>query len=607
MASSYPSVAHMFLDRVEKTPTNSAFMYPDKSDQWQTITWKETGDWVRRVACGLRALGLEQEQRVAILCSTRVEWVIADLGICCAGGATSTIYPSSTAEESAFIVNDSGTVFIFAENDEQVAKLQDARGDMPTVQHVIVIDGSPSDDGWVLTLNQLEDKGKQADAEDPDAYERIAKALTPDRLCTLIYTSGTTGRPKGVELTQDCWVFEGEAIEEIGIIEPDHRQFLWLPLSHSFGKVLQAAQIKIGFETAIDGRIDRIVPNLAATKPDFVAAVPRIFEKVYNKIVQGARDAGGMKWKIFKFAMDTGIAYSREVQAGRTPGGLLGLKYAIADKLVFAKVRQVFGGNLKCFISGSAPLSRDIAEFFHAAGVLILEGYGLTESSAASFVNRLDAYKFGTVGKPLPGVEVKLEPEDGEILIRGRGIMRGYYELADTTAETLTDDKWLRTGDIGEIDADGFLKITDRKKDLIKTSGGKYVAPQALEGQLKVINPYIAQVVVHGDRRNYCTALIALAGEELPKWAEQNGLGNLSYAELVKHDKTRAMLQESIDKLNSGLASYETIKKFAILPEEPTVENGQLTPSLKLKRKVVEKKYMDVLDGFYQGALAGMG
>ncbi|RME28956.1 MAG: long-chain fatty acid--CoA ligase [Deltaproteobacteria bacterium] len=604
MASSYPSVAHMFLDRVEKTPTNSAFLYPDSSDRWQSITWAETGDRVRRIACGLRALGLEQEQPVAILCSTRLEWVLADLGICCAGGATSTIYPSSTGEESAFIARDSEAAFIFAENDEQVAKLHGVRDQMPSVRHVIVIDGAPSDDGWVLTLSQLEEKGRQADAEDPDAYERIARALTSDRLCTLIYTSGTTGRPKGVELIHDCWVFEGEAIEEINIIQPDHRQFLWLPLSHSFGKVLLAAQLKIGFETAIDGRIDRIVPNLGATKPDFVAAVPRIFEKVYNKIVQGARDAGGMKWKIFKFAMDTGLAYSREIQAGRTPKGLLALKYAVADKLVFQKVRQVFGGNLKCFISGSAPLSRDIAEFFHAAGMLILEGYGLTESSAASFVNRLEAFKFGTVGKALPGVDVRIDPADGEILLHGRGIMRGYHGLPEVTAETLTEDGWLRTGDIGELDADGFLRITDRKKDLIKTSGGKYVAPQALEGQLKVINPYISQVVVHGDRRNFCTALVALSREELPKWAEQNGLGNLSYAELVKHDKTRAMVQESIDKLNSGLASYETIKKFAILPEEPTVENGQLTPSLKLKRKVVEKQYMDILDGFYEGALA---
>jgi len=595
----------MFLDRVEKSATRPAFMYPGASEDWKQITWKETGDWVRRVACGLRSLGLDHEARVSILCNTRVEWVIANLGINTAGGATTTIYPSSTAEESAFIINDSDTIFCFAENQDQVDKLNSVRDQTPGLKKIIVIDGE-GDGNRVLSMKDLERLGTEADKAEPDAYRRVANEIRSDHLCTLIYTSGTTGRPKGVELIHDCWVFEGEGIEAIGIIGPEDRQFLWLPLSHSFGSVLLAAQLKIGFCTAVDGRIDRIVPNLASTKPQFVAAVPRIFEKVYNKIVGGAREAGGMKWRIFRWATAVGIAHSRELQAGRSGGGLLGLKYSVADKLVFSKVRQVFGGNLKCFVSGSAPLSRDIAEFFHAAGVLILEGYGLTESSAASFVNHLDRYKFGSVGLAVPGVTVKIDPADGEILLGGRGIMRGYYKLPDVTAETLTPDGWLRTGDIGELDAQGYLKITDRKKDLIKTSGGKYVAPQALEGQLKVINPYIAQVVVHGDRRNFCSALVALAAEELPKWAQANGLGDLSTAQLLKDDKTRAMVQESIDQLNSGLASYETVKKFAIMEEEPTVENGMLTPSLKLKRKVVEKKYAALLDSFYQGALAGI-
>ncbi|MCK6504721.1 long-chain fatty acid--CoA ligase [Myxococcota bacterium] len=602
--STYPSVAHMFLDRVAQNSGKPAFMFPLPDDSWKQITWKETGDWTRKVACGLRALDLEQEARVSILCSTRVEWVIATLGIGQAGGATTTIYPSSTADEAAYIINDSDTVFCFVENQEQVDKLKGVRDQIPGLKKLILIDG-PGDGGWVMSMKELEQLGEQADQKEPGRFQEIVDAIDSKHLCTLIYTSGTTGKPKGVELTHDCWVFEGEGIESINIIQPDHRQFLWLPLSHSFGSVLLAAQLKIGFCTAIDGRIERIVPNLAATKPDFVAAVPRIFEKVYNKIVGGAREAGGMKWKIFQWALATGLAVSREKQAGREPGGLLALKYKIATKLVFSKVQAVFGGNLKCFISGSAPLSRDIAEFFHAAGVLILEGYGLTESSAASFVNRLDKYKFGSVGLPVPGVKVKLDPADGEILLGGRGIMRGYYKLAEATAETLTSDGWLRTGDIGEIDKDGFLKITDRKKDLIKTSGGKYVAPSALEGQLKVINPYVAQAVVHGDRRNFCSALIAISAEEIPKWAAQNDLSALSYDQLIQHDKLKTMVQESIDKLNSGLASYETIKRFAILPVEPSVDNGQLTPSLKLKRKAVEKAYMDVLDGFYKGSVAG--
>ncbi|NOY26105.1 MAG: long-chain fatty acid--CoA ligase [Oligoflexia bacterium] len=595
----------MFLDRVTKTPAKPAFMIPQPDDSWKQINWKETGDWVRKVSCGLRAIGLEQEARVSIASSTRVEWVIATLGIATAGGATTTIYPNSTAEETAYIINDSDTVFCFVEDQDQVDKLRSVRDEIPKLKKLIIIDGK-GDGDWVMSLKELEAAGAEADKAQPELFEKIVGKINSQHLCTLIYTSGTTGTPKGVELTHDCWVFEGEGIESLNIIQPDHTQFLWLPLSHSFGSVLLAAQLKIGFNTAIDGRIDRIVPNLTATRPDFVAAVPRIFEKVYNKIVSGPRDAGGIKWKIFRWSMATGIAASREIQAGRQPSGLLALKYSIADKLVFSKVRNVFGGNLKCFISGSAPLSRDISEFFHAAGVLILEGYGLTESSAASFVNRLDAYKFGTVGQAVPGVDIKIDPADGEILLGGRGIMRGYYKLADVSAETLSEDGWLRTGDIGELDSQGFLKITDRKKNLIKTSGGKYVAPQALEGQLKVYNPYVAQVVVHGDRRNFCTALIALSAEDMPKFAEQNGLSDLPYDQLLKHQATIRMVQDSIDRLNSGLASYETIKKFAILPEEPTIENGQLTASMKLKRKVVEKKYMDVLDGFYKGALAGL-
>lgn len=604
MASlSYPSVAHMFLDRVRSNPEKPAFMYPLADESWKQITWKETGDWVRRVGCGLLALGMKAEDRVSIACSTRVEWVIASLGVNTAGGAVTTIYPSSTADEAAFIVNDSDTVLLFAENVEQARKFLDRLDELPNLRKIILIEGALKHDR-VLGLAELEELGRTLDREQPKRFDEAAAAITPDRLCTLIYTSGTTGRPKGVELPHSCWVFEGEGIESLNFLKPEFRQFLWLPLSHSFGSVLLAGQLKIGFCTAIDGRIDRIVANLAATKPDFVAAVPRIFEKVYNKIVGGAREAGGLKWKIFQWALGVGLEASRVKQQGREPSGLLGLKYAVADKLVFSKVRAAFGGNLKAFISGSAPLSRDIAEFFHAAGLLIMEGYGLTESSAASFVNRPDRYKFGTVGLPVNGVQVKLDPADGEILLGGPGIMRGYYKLPEQTAEALTPDGWLRTGDIGELDKDGFLRITDRKKDLIKTSGGKYVAPSAIESKLKLINPYVAQAVVHGDTRNFCSMLVAISREEIPKWAEQNGLSGLGYEQLIEHPKLKEMVEESVKQLNAGLASYESIKKWAILPVEPSVENGQLTPSLKLKRKAVEKAYKELLDSFYVGSLA---
>ncbi len=597
----FQSVADMFLYRVSATPDLEAFRRPE-GEGWRSYTWRQTGDEVRAVASGLRALGLQDENRVAILCSTRIEWIFADLGILVGGGATSTIYPSNTAPECAYILKDSGAVVCFAENDAQVQKLLSERANTPDLKHIVVIDGAGSADGFVVSWADLQKKGNERHAADPSAYETVAKSVKKTQIATLIYTSGTTGQPKGVELTHDQWLYEGEAIDNLNIMTTADVQYFWLPLAHVFGKVIEMAQIRIGFATAIDGRIEKIVDNLAVVKPTFMCAVPRIFEKVHNKVVATAKEAGGAKWKIFQWAFGVGKEVSKLRQQGMQPGGFLGLKFAVANKLVFSKLQQRFGGRMRFFISGSAPLSRDMAEFFHAAGLLILEGYGLTESSAASFVNRPEKFKFGAVGLPLPGTELKIAPEDGEILIRGRGIMRGYHNRPEDTAQALDAEGWLHTGDIGEVDPDGFLRITDRKKDLIKTSGGKYVAPQALEGKFKAICPYVSQVVVHGDNRNYCSALIALDVEAMTKWAGENGMGSKSYAEVVADPKARELISPFVDQLNSGLASYETIKKFAILPRDLTVEEGDLTPSLKLKRKVVEKKFIDLLNGFYADA-----
>ncbi len=594
------SVAELLVRRVAATPERTAFRYPEGA-AWGTLTWKDVGDRVRAIAGGLRALGLRDEERCAILSSTRVEWILVDLGILAAGGATTTVYPSSTADECAYILDDSASGFVFAENADQAAKLATKRGTLKTVRHVIAIDGPGGHDGWVISLADLMAKGREHEALDPGAFERIATAVKPDALATLIYTSGTTGKPKGVELTHDNWLYEGEAIDTLGLLQADDEQYLWLPLAHSFGKVLEVAQVRIGFATAVDGRLEKMVENLSAIRPTFVAAVPRVFEKVHAKVISGAQEAGGLKAKIFAWSMGVGRACSALVQRGGRPGPILAAKRAIADKLVFSKMRARFGGRLRFFVSGSAPLSREIAEFFHAAGILILEGYGLTESSAATFVNLPMKYKLGTVGLPLPGTEVKIA-EDGEVLIRGRGIMRGYRGLPEATAEAL-DGRWLRTGDIGLVDADGFLKITDRKKDLIKTSGGKYVAPQMIEGQLKVLCPHIGQVVVHGDNRNYCSALIAFDREALEKWAKDSGYTG-SYAELAGRPEARALLQAFVDKLNAALPSYSTIKKFAILPAELTLEAGDLTASLKVKRKAVTQKYKATLDSMYEGAAA---
>jgi long-chain acyl-CoA synthetase len=595
----------MFLHRIQATPDSDALYYPDANEEWKTLRWKEVGERVRAIACGLRALGLAPEERASIISNTRYDWILVDIAIGCARGATTTIYPSTTTDGVEYIIKDSETKVVFAEDASQVKKLADIRANTPGVAKVVVMSGNGGHDGWVITLSELEELGRQWDKDNAGAYEAGIREVRPEHIATLIYTSGTTGEPKGVVLTNDCWVFEGEAMNNLGFLTPADKQFLWLPLSHSFGKVLEAAIIRIGVPTAVDGRIDRIVENLGKVRPTFVAAVPRIFEKVYNKVVSGAKDGGKLKWKIFQWSVGVGKEVSQLRQAGRQPTGALALKFSVADKLVFSKLRDRFGGRLRFFISGSAPLNRELAEFFHAANILIVEGYGLTETSAASFVNRPDKFKFGTVGLGLPGVEVRLDPDTSEILLQSRGVMRGYHNKPEASAETLFTDAtgtWLRTGDKGEIDPDGFLRITDRIKDLIKTSGGKYIAPQALEGNLKNKSTLIEQVLVHGNNRNFCSALITLNLEAAQKWATEQGKGELSVAQLAKDPALNAEIPRAINALNDGLARYETIKKFAILPRDFTIEGGELTPSMKVKRKTVEAMYKDLLDGFYAGA-----
>ena len=604
MSNSFESVAALFVHRINETPNREAFEFPDAAGTgWERITWKQAGERVRAIAMGLNSLGVEPEQRCALLATTRVDWILADLGILCSGGATTTVYPSSTADESAYIMSDSQSVVAFAEDDAQVEKLLSKKEDLPQLRQIITFDGTAGHDGLVITLADLEKQGRGHDEANPGRCDESVGAIKKHHLATLIYTSGTTGRPKGVELIHDCWVYEGEGIEALGILGLDDHQYLWLPLAHSFGKVLEAAQLKIGFLTTVDGRIPKLVDNLATVRPTFMAAAPRIFEKVYNKVITGAEAAGGLKIIILRWAIKVGNRVSKLRQEGKEPGGLLALQFKIADKLVFSKLRARFGGRLRFFVSGSAPLSRDMAEFFHAAGILILEGYGLTESSAATFVNSPQKWRFGTVGLPLTGTELKIDPGNGEILIRGRGIMRGYHNLPEVSAETLDDDGWLHTGDVGKVDDDGMLRITDRIKDLIKTSGGKYVAPQKLESRLKALCPYLGQVLVHGNARNFCSALVTIDPESIPQWAEDQGIHGASYESLTKHDAIQSMIQEAVDKLNGEINRWETIKKFAILPKDLSLEEGDLTPSMKVKRKAVEAKYKDLLDGFYAGAL----
>jgi long-chain acyl-CoA synthetase len=596
-----PSVARMLTDRVAATPGAEAFRSaapgPDGAETWTSMTWGDVGTRVTELAAGLLALGLRPEQRVVVYAGTRVEWVLADLAVNCAAGATTTVYPSSLPEDVLHIVTDSEAVIAFVEDESKAEVLRQLADRTPDLAHVVLLAGAGSGERE-LTLDGLAERGRALLAENPDAVTKVIDGIGPDDLCTLIYTSGTTGRPKGVRLVQDNWTYEGAAIDALGILSADDLQYLWLPLSHSFGKVLLAAQIQIGFGTAVDGRIDKIVDNLAVVRPTFMAGAPRIFEKVHNRVIASVEEEGGVKAKLFAKAFDTGRKYSAVVQQRRTPGLGLKVAHAGADTLVLSKLRDRFGGRIRLFISGSAPLSRDVAEWFHAAGMLVLEGYGMTESSAAATVNLPDSFRFGTVGPPLPGTEMRIAP-DGELLLRGPSVMRGYHRLPEATAETLDAEGWLHTGDIGEIDPDGLLRITDRKKDLIKTSGGKYVAPGPIEVSFPVICGLASQFIVHGDGRNYVTALVTLDPDALAQWARTNSVAETDPVALAHHEDVRAAVAAGVKELNAGLNRWETIKDFRILDHDLTVEAGELTPSLKLKRRVVEQRYKDVLDEMY--------
>lgn len=589
------NVARQFLDRVQASPAAEAYRYP-VGTTWKSVTWSEVGTLASRLAAGLRSLGVDNEDRVGIASTTRYEWIVADFAVILAGGATTTVYPSTNGEGTAYILSDSGCKVIFAEDDAQLAKLREHRADVPDLLKVVTFDGQ-TDGDWVIGLDDLAALGDAYLAENPDVIEEIAASITPDQLCTLMYTSGTTGMPKGVRLRHRSSVFEGEAIHSYRILNSDDLQFLWLPLSHIFGKVLVSAQLAVGFPTAIDGRVDKIVDNLGIVQPTFMGAAPRIFEKAYGRIVSMTEAEGGAKEKLFKQAFKVGLAVDDLKREGKSVPLPLKLQHALFDKLVFSKVRARFGGKVKFFISGSAALNRDVAKWFHAAGIVILEGYGMTENFAGATLNHPDDYKFGSVGLPLPGTEVKIA-EDGEVLIKGPHVMEGYHNKPEATDETLTDG-WLHTGDIGEIDADGHLKITDRKKDLFKTSGGKYVAPSMIESQFKAICPFTSNIVVHGNERNFVSALITLDPDLIGGWAQENGMAGKSYSEIVTSEPVKAMVAGYVDELNSRLNRWETIKKHVILDEDLTVESGELTPSLKVKRKVVETNNKALLDSLY--------
>ncbi|GIE35007.1 AMP-dependent synthetase [Actinoplanes italicus] len=599
----YRSIPDMLFQRVAKTPDAKALAGPNADDSGPAwLTWRQVGERTRAIGAGLRELGIGLEDRVAILSNTRLEWILVDLGINVAGAAATTVYPTTEPEDTSFIVSDSGSKILIAENAKQALKIAGAE---TAVTKVVLIDG-PADSGATppqITLAELEQLGAAALTREPGLIDDVLAQIGPDNVATLIYTSGTTGRPKGVELLHKGWTWEGVAQQDLGLFSPDDLHYLWLPMSHAFGKTLLCGILHVGVPTYVDGRVDKLIDLLAVIKPSLMCAPPRIYEKVYNKTVTSGLSGSGLKPKIFSWAVATGKKRVALQQAGKPIPAGLAFQYSIAEKLVFSKLQAKLGGNIKVLVSGSAALSRDISEFFAAANLQILEGYGMTEACAANFVNRRGKLKIGTVGQPLGDLEVRID-SDGEVLMKGPPVMRGYHNLPEATAEAFTEDGFLRTGDIGELDADGYLKITDRKKDLVKTSGGKFIAPSAIEGSFKAVCPYTSQAVVIGQNRNFVTMLIALDEEAIKTWAATGPLAGKSYDEIVAAPETHALVEGYIKELNAKLNRWETVKKFAILPRDLSIEAGEVTPSMKIKRRSVETNFASQIDKMYEGSLA---
>jgi long-chain acyl-CoA synthetase len=544
---------------------------------WRTLTWSDMDRAAREIAGGLRALGLSLGDRVCLLANTRWEWIACDVGILMAGGVTVPIYQSNTPDQVDYIVTDSGSKIVIVEDPAQRAKVGAATG-ARTVMMNGRVDG-------VTTLAELRAEGQKWIAAHPGALEKGWEEIRPEHIFTIVYTSGTTGPPKGVVLTHKNIAFECKALEHVLSIDESDEQLLFLPLAHIFARILEWTAISRGCVTAFAEGIPELIANMKEVRPTFMGAVPRVYEKAYMKIQAGfdeKRKSPAGK-TIIDWALSVGRQLSREQQAGRAPTLPLAIQARLANRLVFEKVQATFGGRLRYFLSGGAPLAREIAELFHATGILILEGYGLTETTASTNLNRPNAYKFGTVGQAIPGSEVKIAA-DGEVLMRGDNILREYFGKPEATREAIDAEGWFHSGDIGVIDEDGYLRITDRKKDIIVTAGGKNVAPQNLEGALKAACPYVSQVMVHGDKRPYLVALVTV-NEEILKASGQSD--------------AKAIIQAAVDKLNSQLPSYETIKKIAVLPQDFTQETGELTPTLKVKRKFCSEKYKTVLDGLY--------
>ncbi|HEX7939072.1 MAG TPA: long-chain fatty acid--CoA ligase [Gemmatimonadaceae bacterium] len=594
--SSPSTLNKLFFDAVTKHDKPDALQVK-KGGVFTPISSRALADRVRQVAMGLREIGIKRGDRVAILSENRPEWVVADYAALTSGLTDVPLYPTLPAEQIPYLLNDSGAVAVFVSTPEQAAKIAQIKAECPAVKHVIGF-GDSLRPGETTTLEAVRAKGQSVESpERAERYRAEALAVTPDEVATLIYTSGTTGAPKGVMLTHDNLysnVMAGAAAIPFGGRDVC---LSFLPLSHSFARMADNyLMFHTGTSIAYAESIDTVPFNLSEVRPTLVLSVPRLFEKMYARVLDNALSGGTVKKNIFFWARRVAERWADEKLAGRTPGGMLAIQYAIAQKLVFSKLQARTGGRLRYFVSGGAPLAPEINKFFYAAGLVILEGYGLTETSPVMTVNTPENYRIGTVGKPIAGVEVKIA-EDGEILTRGPNIMRGYFNHPDATAQAIDKDGWFSTGDIGVIE-DGFVRITDRKKDIIVTAGGKNIAPQPIENTAKT-NKYVSQAVMIGDRRKFPVMLIVPNWDNLEKWAKLQNIIWTDRAQLLAMPTIRKKMEKEVFGALHGLAHFEMPKKLALLEHDFSIERGELTPKLSVKRKVVDKQYKAIIDALY--------
>jgi long-chain acyl-CoA synthetase len=595
MAQHPATLSQLFIDAVEEHDRPNALL-TKVGGAYQPISHRSLADRVRHTAFGLRALGVGAGSRVAILSENRPEWAIADYACLLGGMPDVPIYPTLPPEQVAYILRDSGAVAIFVSTSEQAAKLRSVRAELPALQHVIVFNEDAAEDGEIR-IAALEAKGAATMTPDAAAQLRAeALAIQPDQIATIIYTSGTTGEPKGAMLTHGNIASNVSAVIDLLEMVPTDSSLSFLPLSHILERMFDYLMFAAGVSIAYVESMDTIAQNMQEVRPTFVVSVPRIYEKIHARITDTAIRAGGAKRAIFLWARAVGERWTDVVLVGRKPGMLLALEHGIADKLVFSKVRAAVGGRLRYFVSGGAPLSPEIHRFFFAAGLKILEGYGLTETSPVIAVNTPKRLTIGTVGAPIPGVEVKVAA-DGEILTRGPHVMKGYFNHPEATAEAIDAEGWFHTGDIGALE-DGLLRITDRKKDIIVTAGGKNIAPQPIENQVKA-NKYVAQAVMIGDRRKFPLILVVPNFDQLARWAVYKNIPSKDHRELICNPLVRAKMEREVIGGLEKFAHFEKPKKVVLLEHDFTIDSGELTPTLKVKRRTVDRKYRAEIDAAY--------